>query len=92
MSVFLICYPVWEADNATWNRWTEGNDVQFRVQIHCDNDAFRSKRGAGNVEIARILRKVATGIEAGEDYQTETVTLLDVNGQECGRAKLFVGK
>jgi hypothetical protein len=55
-------------------------DLQFRLNITCDNVAFANDRLH---EVTRILREVANRL----DYSTSPVdqTLRDINGNEVGR-------
>lgn len=60
----------------------------FHVTLDCRNDAFDAER---NVEVARILRKLAERLEAHEldlpaYMTTNTATLFDINGNDVGRA------
>lgn len=56
----------------------------FRLFVHTDNAAFGD---APQWELARILRKVADRVEAGEDI-SHYLTILDVNGNDVGRFAL----
>lgn len=56
----------------------------FRLYIRADSDAFADNPAQ---EISRILRDVARRLEAGEDFG-HFRTLLDLNGNDVGRAKL----
>ena len=49
----------------------------LRVQIKTDNDAFA---GYGELEVARLLRKVAKRVEGGEFDGV----IVDMNGNQCG--------
>lgn len=49
----------------------------LRVQIKTDNDAFAD---LGALEVARLLRKVATRVEGGEFDGV----IVDINGNQCG--------
>jgi hypothetical protein len=59
-------------------------NLQFRLTIHCDDDAFQADPEA---EIARILRATADRLEGGDDFDT-CRDLRDVNGNVVGTAAL----
>jgi hypothetical protein len=54
--------------------------IQFCLQIACDNAAFEEDMAG---ELARILREVASRIEAGEDCGS-FVNIRDINGNVVG--------
>ena len=54
----------------------------FKLYIRTDNAAFD---GSPNIETARILRKIATRLENGEEFHFYE-TLFDINGNDVGRA------
>lgn len=55
--------------------------MDVTIKIDCDNAAFEPEEGNANFEIARILRKLATRIEADG---LESTPLLDFNGNSVG--------
>ncbi len=59
----------------------------FKLHIHTDNAAFTDKDNiyADHLEVARILRGVAQGLEEGFDF-SHYKTLFDINGNDVGRA------
>ena len=57
--------------------------MDFRLSIHTGTDAFT--RGERDAEVARILQDIARRLEAGEDFSRYR-TLLDINGNDDGRA------
>lgn len=61
-------------------------NLNFKLQIACDNAAFEDDASA---EIARILRDVANRVERGEcrDYD-KFLSLRDVNGNPVGTFRL----
>ena len=59
--------------------------MKFELWIYTDNAAFDSPP---NIEVARILRGIANGLDAGEDYLFYE-TLRDINGNDVGRAKFI---
>lgn len=60
------------------------NDLGFKLQIDCENDAFNDNAA---VEVARILRETADRLEKGEQFDTYR-NLIDINGNVVGTAKL----
>lgn len=60
----------------------------FQLKIDTDNAAFEDDPG---FEVARILRRIADKLENGEDF-SKFRTVLDVNGNDVGRAKLVKGQ
>jgi hypothetical protein len=54
--------------------------MTFVVELDCDNAAFEGE--ACGTEIARLLRKVADKAERNDAIGG---TLLDANGNHCGR-------
>ena len=63
--------------------------MTFRLWIHTDNAAFDDgieTNFARNHETARILRRVAHRLEAGEEFDFYE-TLRDISGNDVGRAK-----
>jgi hypothetical protein len=59
--------------------------LTFRLYIDTDNAAFGDDAASRNMETARILRKIADRLEAGEDFLFYQ-TLFDINGNDVGRA------
>lgn len=69
--------------------------LTFRVTIDTDNDAFQCQSeppcdamqacDGRNQETARILRRIADRLDAGEAFHVYE-TLLDANGNDVGRA------
>lgn len=59
-------------------------DPVFTLRLDCANAAFAEQP---EHEVARILRKLAEHLEQGEDF-SKYRTLLDVNGNDVGRARL----
>ncbi len=57
---------------------------KFEVTIHTDNDVFDPP----TIEVARILRKIASELESGADDFGMYRTLSDINGNDVGRAKM----
>lgn len=58
----------------------------FRLFIDTDNGSFGDDGTARGVEVARILREAAAKIEIEGDAWNWYHTLLDVNGNDVGRA------
>ncbi len=58
--------------------------ARFTVQLSTDNAAFDPDPAP---ELARIMRKIADTIEAGDDIG-QFLTILDVNGNDVGRFAL----
>ena len=56
--------------------------MRFNLHIYTDNAAFEPDPA---VETARILREVADRVEKG-DILSHYRTLLDINGNDVGRA------
>lgn len=57
---------------------------RLQVAVTCENAAFEGDPGP---ECARILRKIADKIEAGQDaYNYQTI--FDANGNDVGRWRL----
>lgn len=62
----------------------------FKLNVHTDNAAFCDEETgdpAPASELARILRKVADRVEAGEDI-SHYLTIFDANGNDVGRFAL----
>ena len=59
--------------------------LRFSLNIDCDNAAFDDSGIA--TELARILRKTATQLEAGDDFESGR-KVYDVNGNAVGIAQL----
>ena len=57
----------------------------LEIKIRTENAAFDDGANGAN-ECARILRKIAAHIEAG-DYTSKAQTILDANGNDVGRFK-----
>lgn len=60
-----------------------------KIQIKTEGAAFANKRGLNtnyskNVEVARILRKLADQISDNPDVSWESVILIDQNGNSVG--------
>lgn len=55
--------------------------AKFTLVINCDNAAFDDR----NIEVGRILRKLADRIE--RDQFIDGSPLMDVNGNRCGVAQ-----
>lgn len=60
------------------------------VKVDTNNDAFCDEYHARQ-EAARILRAIASRIEAGEDT-SHNLTVHDYNGNDVGRFKLTFGE
>lgn len=60
---------------------------EFKVNIRTDNAAFDDEVGWRS-ETARILRRVVASLEGGAADFDKAITLLDINGNDVGRAKL----
>ncbi len=58
--------------------------ARFTVQLSTDNAAFDPDPAP---ELARIMRKIADTIEAGDDIG-QFLTIFDVNGNDVGRFAL----
>lgn len=58
--------------------------MEFRLNIHADNEAFEPEPAH---EIARILRDISHRIESGMDLSSYR-TLFDINGNDVGRVAL----
>lgn len=60
--------------------------MKLKIEITMDNAAFEPDNGT---EAARILRKLADEIDGG-NYPVSGIVkpLFDVNGNECGKAKV----
>jgi hypothetical protein len=56
----------------------------FTVKMDCDNAAFGEDDWERTLEIARILRKIADKVEAGQGMAVWE-TILDANGNDVGR-------
>lgn len=56
---------------------------KYTVAIRMDNSAFEDDPGA---ELARILRRLADGLERGGITTAEVARLYDVNGNNVGEA------
>lgn len=57
----------------------------YTLTIHLDGAAFGED---AEQEIARILRREADKLKNYEYHVGHSMTLLDVNGNDCGRAKI----
>jgi hypothetical protein len=57
----------------------------YLIEINTDNAAFADEPG---YEIARILREHADRLESRGPGDLGTVTLLDINGNRVGTARL----
>lgn len=60
----------------------------FTVKIDTDNEAFAYEDGRD--EIARILEVIVKRLRTGDDF-SKAQTLRDINGNDVGRAKYFIG-
>lgn len=63
--------------------------MRFTINMTCDNAAFdEPPNGMGAApEVARILRKIASQLDAWDGYD-KFQTILDINGNDVGRWKL----
>lgn len=60
--------------------------MKIKIEITCDNAAFDDQPG---LEVARLLRKLADGIEQypdADDFLDVSTRLLDINGNHVGNA------
>lgn len=55
--------------------------MKMLLEIDLDNAAFES---SGQLEVARILRKLAHDIEFGGQLSPNSIGLFDINGNKCG--------
>ncbi len=70
--------------------------MNFHLNIHCDSAAFHDEIEGDfspEVELARILRRIADEIVGGkfsidENYGTSYETIFDLNGNDVGRFAL----
>lgn len=61
--------------------------MKFKLEIKCDNVAFRGTEFDRAYEIARILRGAAVKVEANGANVGEVFPLFDTNGNFVGEAK-----
>jgi hypothetical protein len=55
------------------------------IEICTDNEAFSDSVGA---EVSRILRKLTTDIDTGDDFDDGfSKPLFDINGNKCGSVR-----
>lgn len=60
--------------------------MRYQIEIRTDNDAFYPEP---DPELARILRRLADRIEtASPDELTDSIRLMDYNGNSVGTARL----
>lgn len=62
--------------------------MRFKLNIDCDNDAFGESSADREMEVARILRALATRLEAA-GFGDHAYLVRDVNGNTVGAARFL---